>query len=307
MSNTTERAQTPTGVNHLVLNVRDLEESHRFWTEMVGFKCVAELKPKPGRTMQMRFYSGVNEHGQVSHHDLALAQIPDGAALKPEPWGMGPRTIGVNHVAICYPTRDAWLKQVAFLKSQGVPIHLRIDHGMTHSIYISDPNGHRIEILYELPREVCEHDIEGAQTYAERSWYHHLWPGRRYVDWIAFDPYAAPGLNPQNGGFRRMVNRHWGTGIWRGSYRWAHQRFPAKPVMLAEWGVAEKAGNGRWKSGFFRTVVRDLRRMPRLKLLAYFSSPKPAVGGDVRPDTSRRSTRAWRALAARAIFHRRTG
>ena len=147
----------------------------------------------------------------------------------------------------------------------------------------------------------------GAQTYAERSWYHHLWPGRRYVDWIAFDPYAAPGLNPQNGGFRRMVNRHWGTGIWRGSYRWAHQRFPAKPVMLAEWGVAEKAGNGRWKSEFFHTVVRDLRRMPRLKLLAYFSSPKPAVGGDVRPDTSRRSTRAWRALAARAIFHRRTG
>ena len=153
MSNTTERAQTPTGVNHLVLNVRDLEESHRFWTEMVGFKCVAELKPKPGRTMQMRFYSGVNEHGQVSHHDLALAQIPDGAALKPEPWGMGPRTIGVNHVAICYPTRDAWLKQVAFLKSQGVPIHLRIDHGMTHSIYISDPNGHGIEILYELPEK----------------------------------------------------------------------------------------------------------------------------------------------------------
>jgi hypothetical protein len=114
--------------------------------------------------MQMRFYSGVNEHGQVSHHDLALAQIPDGAALKPEPWGMGPRTIGVNHVAICYPTRDAWLKQVAFLKSQGVPIHSGIDHGMTHSIYISDPNGHGIEILYELPREIWENDIEAPRT-----------------------------------------------------------------------------------------------------------------------------------------------
>jgi catechol 2,3-dioxygenase len=80
-----DRAQTPTGVNHLVLNVRDLDESHRFWTEMIGFRCVAELKPKPGRTMQMRFYSGVNAQGQVSHHDLALAQIPDGDKLKPEP------------------------------------------------------------------------------------------------------------------------------------------------------------------------------------------------------------------------------
>jgi hypothetical protein len=145
----------------------------------------------------------------------------------------------------------------------------------------------------------------GAQTYAERSWYHDLWPGRRYVDWIAFDPYDAPGLNPQTGGFRLMVNRHWGAGVWRGSYRWAHRRFPAKPVMLAEWGAAEKAGSPGWKSDFFRTVVPDLRTMPRLKLLAYFSSPKPTVGGDVRPNTNARSAKAWRALAGRSMFHRR--
>jgi catechol-2,3-dioxygenase len=163
-----ERAQTPRGVNHVVLNVRDLEESHRFWTEIVGFRCVAELKPQPGRTMKMRFYSGVRENGEVSHHDLALAQIPDGLALKPEPWSMRPRGINVNHIAICYPGRDTWLKQIAFLKERDVPFHLRIDHGMTHSVYISDPNGHGIEILYELPREIWEHDIEGAQNYSER-------------------------------------------------------------------------------------------------------------------------------------------
>ena len=163
-----ERAQTPRGVNHVVLNVRDLEESHRFWTEIVGFRCVAELKPRPGRTMKMRFYSGVREGGEVSHHDLALAQIPDGTMLKPEPWSMTPSRINVNHIAIGYPDRETWLRQIAFLKERGVPFHLRIDHGMTHSVYISDPNGHGIEILYELPREVWEHDIEGAQNYAER-------------------------------------------------------------------------------------------------------------------------------------------
>jgi hypothetical protein len=27
------QAVTPVGLNHLVLNVRDIEESHRFWTE----------------------------------------------------------------------------------------------------------------------------------------------------------------------------------------------------------------------------------------------------------------------------------
>jgi catechol 2,3-dioxygenase len=38
---------------------------------------------------------------------------------------------------------------------------------MTHSVYISDPDGHGIEILYELPRDVWGGDIDAAQNYAE--------------------------------------------------------------------------------------------------------------------------------------------
>ena len=34
------QAVTPSGINHLVLNVRDIDESHRFWTEIVGLKQV---------------------------------------------------------------------------------------------------------------------------------------------------------------------------------------------------------------------------------------------------------------------------
>ena len=37
---------TPVGVNHVVLNVRDIEESHRFWTEIVGLKQVGALRPR---------------------------------------------------------------------------------------------------------------------------------------------------------------------------------------------------------------------------------------------------------------------
>ena len=35
-------AVTPGGINHLVINVRDIEESHKFWTEMLGFKQVGK-------------------------------------------------------------------------------------------------------------------------------------------------------------------------------------------------------------------------------------------------------------------------
>ena len=60
-----DKPVTPRGINHLVLNVRDIEESHRFWTEIVGFRQVGQLTPTAERPNppKMRFYSGVREDG----------------------------------------------------------------------------------------------------------------------------------------------------------------------------------------------------------------------------------------------------
>jgi catechol 2,3-dioxygenase len=159
-------AVTPVGINHLVLNVRDLEESHAFWTEIMGFKQVGELRPRPDRPNppKMRFYSG-DHSGKMQHHDLALMEMPN--LPPPAAWSMSSSAVAINHVAIALPSREAWLQQLAFLQSKGVPFHRRINHGMTHSVYISDPNGYGIEVLYELPREVWEGDIDAALNYAE--------------------------------------------------------------------------------------------------------------------------------------------
>ena len=76
-------------------------------------------------------------------------------------------TCAVNHVAITYPDQESWKQQVAFLVEQGVQVNSRVDHGMTHSIYINDPNGYGVEVLYELPEDVWQHDIDGALNYAK--------------------------------------------------------------------------------------------------------------------------------------------
>ncbi len=166
-----ETPVTPRGINHIVLNVKDIEVSHRFWTEIIGFRCVAALKSTPDRVRpKMRFYSGLDQKGDVTHHDLALCEVKqaDGNGGSRETWSLMRREVGLNHVAIAWPDRESWLKQLAFLKEKGVVFHRRVNHGMTHSVYISDPDGHGIEVLYELPREVWAEDIDAAQNYAEQ-------------------------------------------------------------------------------------------------------------------------------------------
>lgn len=160
---------TPVGLNHLVLNVRDIEESHRFWTEIIGFRQVGEIHPTPQRPdpPKMRFYSGDHGSGAMSHHDVALVENRD----LPEPpaeWSMIGMRCAINHIAIALPNRDAWLKQLAYLQSRGVKFDRRVEHGMTHSLYIHDPNGYGIELLYELPRDVWEGDIDAALNFAVR-------------------------------------------------------------------------------------------------------------------------------------------
>ena len=155
---------SPCGLNHLVINVRDMEESHKFWTEIIGFTQVGELKGRGD--LKMRFYSGVRD-GKMNHHDLALVESKTLAKASGK-WTMTNRDgMAINHIAVTLPSREAWLNQLAYLQDKGVTFNRRVNHGMTHSLYISDPNGYGVELLYELPREVWEGDIDAALNYLE--------------------------------------------------------------------------------------------------------------------------------------------
>lgn len=157
------KAITPVGLNHLVLNVRDLDESHRFWTDIIGFEHVGTLRDRPN--IKMRFYSGRRD-GRLDHHDIALVESADIEAPSTE-WSMTGSASAINHIAVTLADRESWLAQLEFLQSKSIEFKRRVDHGMTHSVYIRDPNGYGVELLYELPREVWEGDVDAALNYAE--------------------------------------------------------------------------------------------------------------------------------------------
>src|SRR5262249_31108729 len=89
---------SPVGINHVVLNVRDMEASHKFWTEIVGLKQVGELHPRAemGKTPKMQFYSGDHD-GKFTHHDVALVENPN--LPPPSEWGLFDKPVAINHVA----------------------------------------------------------------------------------------------------------------------------------------------------------------------------------------------------------------
>src|SRR5205823_717726 len=120
------------GISHLVLNVRDIEASHTFWTEVMGWEQCGQIDRSGRLGTEMRFYRCAPDH----HHDIAIVQVPNPESLPPvQTWDMRPATVGLNHVAITYD-RDAWLRQIAHLQACGVEFLRRVNHGMTHSVYI---------------------------------------------------------------------------------------------------------------------------------------------------------------------------
>lgn len=158
---------TPVGVNHVVLNVHDIEESHKFWTEVIGLKQVGTLHPRAdmGPLPAMRFYSG-DHGGKMTHHDVALVENPN-LPPRPKDWELFGTPQAIHHVAIAMPNRESWLKKLAELQEKGVKFNLRVNHGVTHSVYINDPNGYGVELLYELPRKLWEGDIDAGLNYLE--------------------------------------------------------------------------------------------------------------------------------------------
>ncbi len=161
-------ARGPVGVKHVVLNVRDMDESHRFWTEMVGLKQVGALKARPemGKLPKMQFYSGDHD-GKFTHHDVALVENPALPAAPEGRWNPFTTPQAINHIAIAMPDRESWQAKLEELQAKGVTFNMRINHGVTHSVYINDPNGYGVELLYELPREMWENDIDAGLNFLE--------------------------------------------------------------------------------------------------------------------------------------------
>ena len=128
-------------LGHIVLYVRDIERSRSFYGGVLGWR---EITPDAGlRSPAAAFSSG------RTHHELLLIEVGPDAAPVPRS-----RRLGLYHFGLKIGESDDELRVARDeLVAAGARIVGATDHGVTHSLYIEDPDGNEIELYIDVQPE----------------------------------------------------------------------------------------------------------------------------------------------------------
>jgi catechol 2,3-dioxygenase len=129
------RRFTGARIGHVNLKVADLNRSLTFYEGVLGFKI----------TKRIRDEAAFLAYGDY-HHDICINTWESRGGIQP-----AKGTTGLFHFAIVYSTRaelrDAYLR----LKNAGIAIDNAVDHGVSESLYLRDPDQNGIELYWDRP------------------------------------------------------------------------------------------------------------------------------------------------------------
>lgn len=136
-------------IHHVAYRCKDARETVLWYQKMLNMDFVLAIAEnnvpstrEPDPYMHVFLDAG---NGNV----LAFFELP----AKPE-MGRDPNTPGwVQHIAFKVRDRQELLEFKAHLEKNDVEVLGVTDHGVFHSIYFFDPNGHRLELACPDPQE----------------------------------------------------------------------------------------------------------------------------------------------------------
>jgi hypothetical protein len=211
------------------------------------------------------------------------------------------------------PTIDAFLDKVGAHVARDFgdrPFFFTVHHEPEDNVNPDPNSGYTASDYAAMYRHVIERLRAAGATHmisvmvymayikwTQEPWHDQLYPGNDVVDWIAWDTYGYSDPGYGNGDFAELVDRVGSHGqSWPGFYRWAAEKFPSKPLMVAEWGVWYSSSSPQHQADVFNGAVAQMAHFPRLKALVYFESSS-AEGRDSRVDINSGSLDAYRRFA----------
>jgi catechol 2,3-dioxygenase-like lactoylglutathione lyase family enzyme len=158
-----------TGLNHLAMVTGDIDNTIRFWRDLLGMRLIVGIG-KPG--YRIYFF-------EISKDEcIAFFEWPDVNPIAEKDAGVAIKgSVAFDHVSFGVETEDDLWKLKDKLDAVGVWVSEVIDHGFIHSIYTFDPNGISVEF---------SHNVQGIDVHKDTI-----------MAASVTSPFAQEGPNPQ--------------------------------------------------------------------------------------------------------------
>ncbi|MES2219900.1 MAG: VOC family protein [Acidobacteriota bacterium] len=141
-----------TRIGHVHLKVADLDRALAFYGDVLGFTI----------TQRMGKSAAFLAAGEYHHH----IGLNTWESLGGEPPAAG--TTGLYHVAILYPTRAELADALHRVLRAGISLDGAADHGVSHALYLRDPDDNGVELYWDLPAEHWPRTANGELAMVSR-------------------------------------------------------------------------------------------------------------------------------------------
>jgi len=132
-------------IGHVHLKVADLDRALGFYRDVLGF----EVTQRYGRNAVFLAAGGY-------HHHIGLNTWESAGGSPPSP-----RSTGLYHLAILYPTRAELSDALRRVLSANITLEGASDHGVSEALYLRDPDGNGVELYWDKPQEQWPRTPEG--------------------------------------------------------------------------------------------------------------------------------------------------
>jgi catechol 2,3-dioxygenase-like lactoylglutathione lyase family enzyme len=139
----------PQKLAHVVLRVSDLAQSRAWYLKV--------LEAWPAFENEMLCFLTYDDE----HHRIGLLAEPD--LQNPG------KALGMNHIAFTYASLGELLATYKRLVDTAIAPFWTINHGPTISLYYKDPDGHRIELQYDVFEKAADLDAYFASGAHEEN------------------------------------------------------------------------------------------------------------------------------------------
>jgi catechol 2,3-dioxygenase len=135
-----------TRIGHVHLKVADIDRALAFYRDVLGFQLTQRYGPGAA------FISAGGYH----HHIGLNTWESQGGSPPP------PRSTGLYHLAILYPTRAALADALRRLIKAGIPLDGASDHGVSQALYLRDPDQNGVELYWDRPEAEWPRNADGS-------------------------------------------------------------------------------------------------------------------------------------------------